>query len=209
MNLVFFGPPGAGKGTIAARLSSDCNTPHISTGDLFREAVKQATELGKKVKSIMDSGALVPDDLTIELVRERLSMPDINDGFILDGFPRTIYQADSLAEITGIDRVINFSLDDDGVIARLTGRRVCSSCGFSYHVEFLPSKTPGICDRCSGALIQREDDSEKAIIARLDVYRSQSEPLVEYYRAKNILEDIDSSPDPDTIYRTLTSILYG
>jgi len=207
MKLVFFGPPGAGKGTIAVKLAGQLGIPHISTGDLFRAAIKNQTELGKKVKAILDSGALVPDELTVDLVRERLSQGDTGSGYILDGFPRTIPQAEALAGITEIDAVINFDVDDATLIARLSGRRVCSKCGFGHHIEFLPPKQEGICDRCGGELIQREDDSEKSIRNRLSVYQKQTAPLLDYYNDKGLSIDIDGTPAPDAVLKSLTEAL--
>ncbi len=207
MKLVFFGPPGAGKGTIAVKLSERLGIPHISTGDLFRSAIKDQTDLGKKVKKILDSGALVPDELTVDLVRERLSANDTNDGYILDGFPRTIPQADALAGITQLDAVVNFQVDDDTLITRLSGRRICSSCGFIHHVTFLPPKSEGVCDRCGGQLIQREDDTEKSIRHRLSVYKDQTAPLLDYYNNKGLNIDIDGTSVPDVVLEAVTKAL--
>ena len=209
MNLVFFGPPGAGKGTIAARLAADRDIPHISTGELFREAVKQATDLGNKIKTVIDSGSLVPDEITIKLVKKRLSRSDASTGFILDGFPRTVSQAKALSATVDIDHVLNLSIKDEMVIKRLTGRRTCTNCGFTHHVVFMPPKEPDKCDNCGNHLVQREDDSETAIATRLKVYKSQSVPLIEYYVKKELLRNIDASPDPDTIYRTVLDVVAG
>jgi adenylate kinase len=209
MKLVLFGPPGAGKGTVAGKLSADMQIPHISTGDLFRSAVKNKTPLGIRVKEIMDSGSLVPDEITVDLVKDRLVDRDARDGFILDGFPRTVPQADALFAMSDIDVVLNFAIDDSILIARLSGRRVCVSCGYSHHIEFLPPKKTGICDRCGGKLIQREDDMVGSIKKRLEVYRIQTEPLITYYRKKNIISDIDAAPAPDVVYASVLKELTG
>lgn len=207
MKLVFFGPPGVGKGTAAARLSKEKNIPHISTGDLFREAVKNQTDLGKKVQSIMESGALVPDGVTIELVRERLSKDDTEAGYILDGFPRTTEQAEALSEMCSLDTVVNFVADDSIIVERLSGRRVCRAQGHTFHVTYMPPKKEGICDICGSELYQRKDDSKEAVQERLDVYRKQTKPLINYYRDLGILLDIDASPPPDEVYSSVIAKL--
>jgi adenylate kinase len=207
MNLIFLGAPGAGKGTLATLLSKDFAIPQISTGDLFRAAVKEGSSLGKKVKGIMDKGELVPDSLTVELVRERLAKPDAQEGYILDGFPRTIAQADALAEIQKIDTVINFSISDDMVIRRLSGRRVCRSCGAIYHIENMPPKVEGTCDRCGGELYIRDDDKIESIKNRLKVYKEQTEPLIAYYSDKGLLREIDSSKTPEDSLSQIKSLL--
>ncbi len=207
MNLIFLGPPGAGKGTLAGLVSEEHGIPQISTGDLFREAVRNGTELGRKAKAIMDRGELVPDSLTVDLVKERLSRPDARKGFILDGFPRTVPQADALQALAPIDRVINFLAEDDIVIRRLSGRRVCRNCGAIYHVENIPPKVEGVCDRCGGKLYIRSDDQIDAIRRRLEVYRVQTEPLIQYYRQRGKLVDIDSSADPAHTLAQLRSVL--
>jgi len=193
MRLIFLGAPGAGKGTLATAISKRHELPQISTGDIFREAVKNETELGRKVRGIMERGELVPDQLTVELVRERLSRPDVREGYILDGFPRTIPQAEALAGFQTIDRVINFRIDEEVVVRRLSGRRVCRSCGAIYHVDNMPPKRENLCDRCGGELYIRDDDTIEAIRKRLEVYERQTEPLIAYYRERELLRDIDSS----------------
>jgi adenylate kinase len=207
MNLIFLGPPGAGKGTMASRLAQDKGIPHISTGDIFRENINNGTDLGKKVKSILDSGELVPDELTVELVKDRLNQGDVSAGFILDGFPRTIPQAEALDEFATIDAVILFTLPDEEIVKRLSGRRVHKPSGRTYHILFKPPKVPGKDDVTGDELIQRGDDSEESIRNRLDVYRSQTQPLVDFYRNKNLLTEVDASPDPDTVYKQLESAL--
>ncbi|MEX2445494.1 MAG: adenylate kinase [Alkalispirochaeta sp.] len=207
MKLVFLGPPGAGKGTMATQLAEHAGIPHVSTGDIFRANIKQQTELGKKVKAILDSGELVPDTLTIELVQDRLSQPDAQSGFILDGFPRTVPQADALAEMQELDRVINFELDDEEVVRRLSGRRVHPGSGRTYHVVFSPPKTEGVDDVTGEPLVQREDDSESSIKNRLRVYREQTQPLIAYYRSRGQLVDLDAGPKPEHVFENLKAIL--
>ncbi len=207
MNLIFLGPPGAGKGTMASRLAQDQGIPHISTGDIFRANIKNQTELGKKVKTILDRGDLVPDELTIELVKDRLSQPDTGKGFILDGFPRTIPQAEALTSFAKIDNVINFVLTDEEVVKRLSGRRVAPTSGRTYHVLFNPPRKEGIDDETGEKLITRPDDEVDAVKNRLDVYNRQTAPLIDFYRSKNLLTDLDSSPKPDDVYASLKKLL--
>ncbi|MDC7126609.1 MAG: adenylate kinase [Spirochaetales bacterium] len=195
MKLIFLGPPGAGKGTIASRISKDLNIPHISTGDLFRKAIKNQTELGKKVQQIIESGDLVPDALTVALVKERLNNPDVENGYILDGFPRTIKQADSLESFSKIDNVINFVISDEQVIQRLSGRRMCKNCGEGYHIENMKPQKEGICDKCGEELIIRPDDTPEAIKNRLAVYYESTAPLIDYYKEKGLLLDIDGAQE--------------
>ena len=199
MNFIFLGPPGAGKGTLAAKVASAYNIPHISTGDIFRAAIKNQTKLGKKVKSIIDSGALVSDDITCELVKERLAQSDAQNGFILDGFPRTIVQAEMFEKICKDVTVINFVIKDEVVINRLATRRVCKSCGANYNTLSLPPKKEGVCDSCGGVLYQRDDDKHDAIIHRMEVYREQTEPLISFYKERKLLSDMDVSLSTEKI----------
>lgn len=207
MNLVFLGPPGAGKGTIAALAKEQLGVPHISTGDLFRAAIKNETELGKKVKSILASGELVPDSVTVEMVKERFQQSDTDGGFILDGFPRTIAQADALATMKDIDHVINFQIGRDEIVKRLSGRRMAKSSGKIYHIIYNPPKVEGIDDETSEPLIQREDDKEEAILNRLEVYERQTAPLISYYREKGLLIDLDAKGNPTSIMEDLSKVL--
>jgi adenylate kinase len=199
MKLIFLGPPGAGKGTLAVRVKELLNAPHISTGAIFREAIAAKTALGLKVKAIIDAGKLVDDETTIALVKERLAQADAQKGYILDGFPRTIAQAEALAAFSPVDKVVNFDIPDSGVMERLSGRRVCRKCGFNWHKTFNPPKQENVCDTCGGEVYTRDDDKPEAIGKRLEVYREQTAPLIAFYRAKGLLVDIDASPMVDEI----------
>ena len=205
MKLVILGPPGAGKGTQAEYIVEKYNIPHISTGDIFRENIKNNTELGKEAKSYMDKGLLVPDDLVIALVEDRLNKDDAKEGFLLDGFPRTVAQAVSLDSILyknddKLTKVINISVDPEILIERAVGRRVCKTCGMTYHVKFNPPKEEGICDKDGTKLIQRDDDTEETVKTRISVYFDQTAPLIDYYRAQNLLIDIDGAKDIDKVF---------
>lgn len=207
MNLVFLGPPGAGKGTIASKAKEFYDIPHISTGDLFRYNIKNETVLGKEVKAILASGDLVPDSVTIKMVEDRFTNDDAKKGFILDGFPRTIFQADALKEMKDLDAVVNFELDREEIIKRLSGRRMCKSTGKIYHILYNPPKVEGIDDETGEALIQRDDDKEDAILNRLDVYAAQTEPLIAYYREKGLIVDIDASVSPEEVFEQVKKAL--
>ena len=199
MKLIFLGPPGAGKGTLAARAVDILKVPHISTGNIFRAAIAAQSPLGLKVKSILDSGKLVDDETTIGLVKERLAEKDVENGYILDGFPRTIPQAEALAGFSTVDRVVNFDIPDSAVVERLGGRRTCRGCGANFHIVFGKPKQDGVCDHCGGELYTREDDKEGAIKKRLEVYREQTVPLIDYYRKNGLLADVDARPDVKTV----------
>jgi adenylate kinase len=204
--------PGAGKGTQAKRICQGYSIPQISTGDILRQAVKDQTELGKKAKDYMDRGLLVPDELIVEIVRERLNEPDCRSGYVLDGFPRTVVQASALEEAlkdnsADIDAVLNIEVEEHVVLQRLGGRRTCSDCSMMYHEIFNPPNSAGICDCCGGKLIRRDDDREETIKKRLDQYRSQTEPLIQYYSEREMLHDISGEGNIDNIFANIESVL--
>ena len=198
-NFVFLGPPGAGKGSLAVKVAEDYKIPHISTGDIFRANIKAQTPLGVKVKAIIDSGSLVSDELTFELVKDRLAQDDCKNGYILDGFPRTIPQAEMLDGLVADLKVVNFNIADEIVIRRLSTRRVCKACGANFNVLTLPPKVEGVCDKCGGELYQRDDDKQESILHRMDVYREQTEPLINYYKNKGKITDLDASIETDIL----------
>lgn len=206
------GLPGAGKGTQAEKIVEQYSIPHISTGDMFRAAMKEETELGLKAKSFMDKGELVPDDVTIGIVRERLSKPDCDKGFLLDGFPRTVPQAEALEDILSdlnksINFVINIDVDHQLLMARLTGRRICKSCGATYHLVFNPPAKEGTCDRCGGELYQRADDNEETVQNRLEVNMQQTTPLLNFYEAKGYLQNINGQQDIEDVFADINELL--
>ena len=197
MNIVLLGPPGIGKGTVASKLSKKLGIPHISTGDMLRENVAQKTKLGIEAKSYMDKGFLVPDAGVINMMKERIKKDDCKNGFIIDGFPRTINQADKISKATKIDKVVNIQASDEIIIGRLSKRKVCSKCGFIYHLIYIKPKKEGICDKCGSELYQRKDDEPEAIKERLKVYRNETEPLIDYYKDKRLIVDVDGSGIPE------------
>ncbi|MFC4765928.1 adenylate kinase [Effusibacillus consociatus] len=214
MQVIFMGLPGAGKGTQAERIVEEFGIPHISTGDIFRAAMAEGTPLGLKAKEYVDKGQLVPDDVTIGIVRERLSLPDTEKGFLLDGFPRTVPQAEALeralAEMgRSIDVVIHLDVKRESLLERLTGRRICRSCGSAYHVIFNPPKEEGKCDKCGGELYQRADDSVETVATRLDVNIKQQEPLLHFYEAKGLLRTVDGEAEINQVFEQISSILRG
>jgi len=210
MKLILLGPPGAGKGTQSVVLSRELKIPHISTGDILREAVKEGLPLGLKAKSYMDKGELVPDEVVTGIVVERLKRPDTRGGYILDGFPRTIKQAgdldSALAKSGGIDMVVFFETSEKVAIERLTGRRVCKRCAAIYHIKNMPPKKEGICDKCAGMLAQRPDDREETVRNRLKVYEAQTKPLIEYYSKKGILKKVSGDLGVDELFKVLSKM---
>jgi len=214
VNIILMGLPGAGKGTQAERIVEEFQIPHVSTGDMFRAAVKNETKLGLEAKSYMDQGLLVPDEITIGIVRERLGNDDCKNGFLLDGFPRTVPQAEALTETLkemgqSIDHVINIQVSRDVLIQRLTGRWICPVCGSSYHTLFHPPKEAGICDKDGGKLYQRDDDKSEVVTQRLDVNIAQAQPLIDYYAQQGLLRNIDGEQEIDAVFAEIASILRG
>lgn len=212
MKIIMLGAPGAGKGTQAQMIAEQYHIPHISTGDIFRANIKNGTELGKKAKEFMDKGQLVPDELTVQLLLDRVAQDDCKDGYVLDGFPRTIPQADVLdQELTKlgdkVDYAINVDVPDENIIHRMSGRRACLKCGATYHIEHIPPKKEGICDKCGSELVQREDDKPETVKNRLSVYHEQTQPLIEYYTRKNILKTVDGTRDMKDVLSDIITIL--
>lgn len=208
MRVIFLGPPGAGKGTQAVKIAKEYNIPHISTGDIFRKNIKNETELGKKAKEYIDKGDLVPDKLVVSIVADRLKEDDAKDGYLLDGFPRTLKQAKALDEVlenmgTKLDVVINIEVDLSVLIKRITGRRICKDCGETYHIDFNPSKKEGVCDKCGGKLYQREDDNAETVKNRIDVYNKQTAPLIDYYSKVDLIETIDGENSIDKVTKEI------
>lgn len=212
MKIVLLGPPGAGKGTQAKLIVQKYNIPHISTGDIFRKNIKEMTPLGIKAKEYIDKGQLVPDELTVEIVKDRIKEDDCKNGFLLDGFPRTVVQADALNDVladlgTKLDYVINIKVDENNLIERLSGRRVCPKCGASFHVVFNPPKVEGVCDYCGAEVIQRADDSEETVKNRLSVYNKQTQPLIDYYTKNGLIKNINGEQDINDVFEEICNVL--
>lgn len=212
MRLVLLGPPGVGKGTQASAMVEKYNIPHISTGDIFRANIKQGTDLGKKAKEYMDKGHLVPDDVVVSIVKDRLSEEDCKEGFLLDGFPRNISQAEILDEELSemgieLDKVVNIYADKEILIERVVGRRICKTCGKGYHIKFNPPKKENVCDVDGGELFQREDDTKETVSTRIEVYEEQTQPLIDYYKKKGIILDIDGTQPIAKVSETIARAL--
>ena len=212
MKIIMLGAPGAGKGTQAEMIAEKYDLPHISTGDIFRANIKAGTELGNKAKAYMDKGQLVPDSLTIDLVMDRLSQPDCDGGYILDGFPRTIPQAVSLTNALkdrgdALDFAINVHVPDENIVSRMSGRRACPGCGSTYHLVFAAPKQEGICDKCGSELVLRDDDKQETVKKRLAVYHNQTQPLIRYYGKQKILRTVDGTKDMEDVFQDITNIL--
>ena len=212
MKVIMLGAPGAGKGTQAKKIAAKYHVPHISTGDIFRANIKNGTELGKKAKTYMDQGLLVPDELVVDLVVDRVNQEDCVDGYVLDGFPRTIPQAEALDKaLTAlgqkVDYAINVEVPDENIVTRMGGRRACVGCGATYHLEYAPTKKEGICDACGRELILRDDDKPETVTKRLNVYHEQTQPLIDYYTQAGILKEVDGTVDIEEVFRAITVIL--
>ena len=212
MRIIMLGAPGAGKGTQAKKIAAKYGIPHISTGDIFRANIKEGTELGKKAKTYMDQGLLVPDELVVDLVVDRLQQEDAQKGYVLDGFPRTIPQAESLDEAlkkvnSKIDYAIDVDVPDENIINRMSGRRACVKCGATYHLMYAPTKVEGICDACGDKLILRDDDKPETVKKRLNVYHEQTQPLIDYYTSAKALKRVDGTQDMEDVFRAIVAIL--
>lgn len=212
MKIIMLGAPGAGKGTQADKICAKYNIPHISTGDIFRANIKNNTELGQKARSYMDKGELVPDELVVDLVVDRIKADDCTNGYVLDGFPRTIPQAEALdAALAAIndkvDYAINVEVPDENIINRMSGRRACVACGATYHIVHIPTKVEGVCDKCGAELILRDDDKPETVKNRLNVYHEQTQPLIDYYTAKNVLHEVDGTKAMEDVFSSIVSIL--
>ena len=212
MKVIMLGAPGAGKGTQAMKIAEKYQIPHISTGDIFRANIKEGTELGKKAKSYMDQGQLVPDELTLELIMDRFQNPDCANGYVLDGFPRTIPQAEALTEALAkkgetIDYAINVEVPDENIINRMGGRRACLACGSTYHIVYAPTRVEGICDRCGEKLVLRDDDKPETVKNRLNVYHNQTQPLIEYYTRQGKLAEVDGTQSMEDVFNAIVKIL--
>ena len=212
MKIVMLGAPGAGKGTQAKQIAAKYGVPHISTGDIFRANLKEGTELGKKAKVYMDQGQLVPDSLTLELIMDRFSADDCKNGYVLDGFPRTIPQAEALTKALAdaddrLDYAVNVDVPDENIVNRMSGRRACLKCGGTFHVKYNPTKVEGICDLCGGELFIRDDDKPEIVTKRLEAYHKQTQPLIEYYGEQGILKNVDGTQDVDKVFSDICAIL--
>ena len=212
MKIIMLGAPGAGKGTQAKQIADKYSIPHISTGDIFRANIKNGTELGKKAKQYMDQGALVPDELTCDLVMNRIQQDDCKNGFVLDGFPRTIPQAEALDAALGkinekMDYAIDVDVPDENIVNRMSGRRACLNCGATYHLISIPPKVEGICDRCGSEIVLREDDKPETVQKRLKVYHEQTQPLIDYYKNQGILKSVDGTQPMDEVFKAIVTIL--
>ncbi len=212
MKIIMLGAPGAGKGTQAKQIADKYSIPHISTGDIFRANIKNGTELGKKAKQYMDQGALVPDELTCDLVMDRIQQDDCKNGFVLDGFPRTIPQAEALDAALGkinekMDYAIDVDVPDGNIVNRMSGRRACLNCGATYHLISIPPKVEGICDRCGSEIVLREDDKPETVQKRLKVYHEQTQPLIDYYKNQGILKSVDGTQPMDEVFKAIVTIL--
>ena len=212
MKIIMLGAPGAGKGTQAKKIAAKFSIPHISTGDIFRANIKNGTELGKKAKTDMDQGLLVPDELVVDLVVDRVNQDDCRDGYVLDGFPRTIPQAEALDKALAefgqkVDFAIDVDVPDENIVRRMGGRRACVTCGATYHLEYAPTKKDGICDTCGGGLILRDDDKPETVEKRLGVYHEQTQPLIDYYTNAGILKTVDGTVDIEDVFRAIVEIL--
>ena len=212
MKIIMLGAPGAGKGTQAKQIADKYSIPHISTGDIFSANIKNGTELGKKAKQYMDQGALVPDELTCDLVMDRIQQDDCKNGFVLDGFPRTIPQAEALDAALGkinekMDYAIDVDVPDENIVNRMSGRRACLNCGATYHLISIPPKVEGICDRCGSEIVLREDDKPETVQKRLKVYHEQTQPLIDYYKNQGILKSVDGTQPMDEVFKAIVTIL--
>lgn len=212
MKIIMLGAPGAGKGTQAKKIAEKYSIPHISTGDIFRVNIKNGTELGKKAKTYMDQGLLVPDELVVDLVVDRVKQDDCSNGYVLDGFPRTIPQAEALDKALAamgeaMDYAINVEVPDENIVRRMSGRRACVDCGATYHIVYAPTNEENICDNCHGELILREDDKPETVQKRLNVYHDQTQPLIDYYTEKNILVEVDGTVDIDEVFAAIVNVL--
>lgn len=212
MKIIMLGAPGAGKGTQAKKIAAKYGIPHISTGDIFRANIKNGTELGKKAKTYMDQGLLVPDELVVDLVVDRVKQEDCGGGYILDGFPRTIPQAEALDAALArieekVDHAINVEVPDENIINRMSGRRACLACGATYHIVHIPTKVEDICDTCGGKLVLRDDDKPETVKKRLDVYHEQTQPLIEYYTNKGILTEVDGTKDMEDVFSAIVKVI--